>query len=169
MARFWELLSSADAQERELAFELCTKLVAEPDEFFISEMVDLLGISSPEAKVTILELLQTYEEFLDTDYRSAILALIDDPDDTVRLAAFRFINAINLRPSTISMLDSLGDPVGEIVLIVTELLQDVVLCEKTSFEVAEYLGHDNPQVREAAKEILLSGGQEDLVQKQMGN
>ena len=169
MERFLKLLSSANPQDRQLAFELCTELVFVPDEEFYSELADLLGTASSAAKVTILELLEHYEEWTDTRRSSEVLDLLDHQDDAVRLAAFRYIKATYFRPSATTMLDSLGDSVDEIRQIVTEFLQDLVLCDKEFFEVAEYLGHDNQEVREEAREMLLSNGQEDLVKRWMGN
>jgi len=63
------------------------------------------------------------------------------------------------------MLETLADPVEEIRQIATEFLQEVVLCDNASFEVAGHLRHDNPQIRSMARELLLSNGQEDLIKK----
>ncbi len=61
MINFLSRLTSDDPRERELAVEICTDLVTEPEGEFLQEILNLLGSENSEVTFTILELLKTYE------------------------------------------------------------------------------------------------------------
>jgi HEAT repeat protein len=162
MVKFISRLTSDDSRKRELAVEICTDLVTEPEGEFIQEILTLLGSENSEVTLTILELLKNYENWLDSDWD---LDLMRSGDSSVRIAAFRFFGEDPSWRAATLLLDALVDEDSEIRQIATEALHKIILCESTSFEVAAYLRHDNPQICEAASELLMGSGQDDLLEK----
>lgn len=165
MTRFFTLLTSSDSKDRQLAVELCSELVTEPEEDFITEIASLIGTTDTEATVTILELLVTYEYYLDAETISKVMALVTSGEDSLRLAAYRFLKNTQDSPSATTLLEALEDPIDEIREIATDCLNKEILCDFMSFEVAEYLRHENPTIQNAARELLIASGQEDLLSK----
>ena len=141
MKHFLSMLSSRDGKVRELAIELCLELVDQPSEDFITDLSGFTNSHIPELRESILNLMARYEEFLDTNYGASILDFVHDSNDAVRLAAYRFIQASNAWPPVLTLLDASQDVNEEIRLIACEGLQRTILCENSSFRVAEYLNH----------------------------
>lgn len=166
MERFLALLTSVTPHERELATYIFTNWEDEPGDSFLPKIIGLLGTVSHDATLAILTLLMENDCCLNEHSLSPIFDLLKSSDNTLRLAAFHFIKETGTSPYEPTLyLDTFDDDVVAIRKIAEECLHEVILYEDTAFEVAEYLRHDNPEVREAARELLLSGGQEDLLDK----
>lgn len=168
MNRFHSLLTSADPGERQLAADLCLELVGEPEEELLDGLWQLLPSASADARVTLLELLTEYAAFDCTRDRPALAGLLRDGAADTRLAAFRYLEATGACPSATTLLDALADPVGEICRIAVALLGKTILDEANAFAVVDYLRHDHPAIRGAARELLLACGQGDLLGKMPG-
>ena len=168
MTCFLALLTSANPEERQLAVELCSELVIEPEEGFITEIASLIGTADTEATITILELLVTYEYNLDAETISKIMALVTNDKDSLRLAAYRFVENTQNSPSATTLLVALEDQIAEVREIATNCLHEEILCDTTAFKVAEYLRHENFTIQNAARELLIASGQEDFLRKVEG-
>ena len=165
MTRLFTLLTSANPEERQLAVELCSELVTEPEEYFITKVASLIGTVDTEATITILELLVAYEHDLDAETISKTMGLATSDKDSLRLAAYRFVENTQNSPSATTLLVALEDQIAEVREIATNCLHKEILCESVAFEVSEYISHENPTIQNTARELLIASGQEDLLGK----
>lgn len=160
MEYFISQLTSDDSGEREVAIELCKELVSEPDEEFLQEVAAQIGLAGTDATLDIFELLDHYEYL---NVPKTEMDLLQNTNQSVRLAAFRYFKENPSWWSVTILLDALADENSEIRQLAAESLRCVALCETTSFEVAEYLRHDNRLIRDTARSMLLENGQDDLI------
>lgn len=164
MSYLMEMLESDSGQDRENATELFLELFATSKEEQLQNIVALLDRSDADVKQTALNLLTRLDQPLEEWILLRGQRLLQDEAQQVRCAAIAFLRKHDDSQDAILLFfGRLKDTSPELRAAAWEVLDELFL--HADFRLADYLNHQDAEVRDTTRRLLLDHGHEDLVEK----